>query len=156
MSDAIEKGDKVGDDSGNGTSIDLHIPEKIRSSKGGYLSFDLENFKRVYLSFDLKKFLRKPRLGDVALNILIFFPLGFFFHAGLRTRYGSSIKTFALGLTAGTLLSFGIESLQYFSLTRHSSLIDLFNNILGIITGIAADRLYEAHLKRQVNSSIFT
>jgi hypothetical protein len=42
-----------------------------------------------------------------------------------------------------------MESLQYFSLSRHSSLCDVFNNILGINIGIVADKLYKGYLIRQ-------
>jgi glycopeptide antibiotics resistance protein len=144
------KGDKISNGINSSTLIDLHIPKTIISYKKAYLSFDSESYKRAYLSFDLKEFLKNPRFGDVALNILIFLPIGFLFHAGLRIRYGSSLKTFVLVLFVGTLFIFGIESLQYFSVTRNSSFKDVINNILGVTIGICADRLYEVYLKRQV------
>jgi hypothetical protein len=102
------KGDKISDDTNDSTLIDLHIPKTI------------DIYKKAYLSFDLKRFLGKPHFGDVTFNILIFLPIGFLFHAVLRTRYESSIKTFAFVLAIGTLFSFGMESLQYLSLTRNS------------------------------------
>jgi VanZ family protein len=133
------KGDKVGKDSNTDTSWDLYIPKRI------------QNYEKSYLSLEFEKLLKTPKsLGDVTLNILMFIPLGFLFHAAIRSRYRSSLKTFAFIFIVGTLFSFGFESLQYLSTTRFSSIIDVFNNMLGTTVGICADRFYEAYLKRQV------
>jgi len=133
------KGDKVGNDSKTSTLLDLYIPKNIQTREN------------VYLSVNIRQSLKNSGfLGDVALNILVFIPLGFLFHAALRSRYGSSLKTCVFVFFVGTLFTFGIESLQYFSVTRSSSFIDVINNILGVTIGICADRFYEAYLKRQV------
>jgi VanZ family protein len=133
------KGDKVGNDSKTSTPLDLYIPKNIHTHEN------------AYLSLNIRQSLKNPSfLGDMALNILVFIPLGFLFHAALRSRYGSSLKTCVFVFFVGTLFTFGIESLQYFSVTRNSSFIDVTNNILGVTIGICADRFYEAYLKRQV------
>jgi VanZ family protein len=133
------KGNKILSDNNTNAIPDLYIPKKIRIRENAYLS--LEFGKPLKLS---------SSLGDVALNILVFVLLGLLFHAELRSRYGSSLKTFAFVLIVGTLFTFGIESLQHLSVTRHSSFIDMLNNILGITVGICADRFYEVYLNRQI------
>jgi len=136
---AERKGDKVGNDNKKSTHLDLYIPKNIQTHENAYLSLSMgQSLKNS--SF----------LGDLALNILAFIPLGFLFHAELRNRYGSSLKTSIFVFFFGILFTFGIESLQYFSVTRNSSFIDVINNSLGIAIGICVDRFYEAHLKRQV------
>jgi VanZ family protein len=132
------EGDKVGNDSNTDTSWNLYIPKRIKI----YGKYPLLEFAKTQNGTRL--------LGDVITNILVFIPLGFLFHAALRSRHGPSLKTFAFILIIGTLFSFGIESLQYLSPTRFSSIIDVFNNMLGVTVGICADKSYEAYLKRQV------
>jgi VanZ family protein len=132
------KGDKVGDDSNTDTSLDLYIPKYIQYAE------------KAYLYSNLEESLKNPKFfKDAALNILAFIPLGLLFHATLRSRYGSSLKTFAFVFIAGTLFTFGIESLQYLLVTRQSSFIDVFNNILGTTIGISIDRFYEIYLHSQ-------
>jgi VanZ family protein len=132
------KGDKVGDDSNTDTSLDLYIPKYIQYAE------------KAYLSLNLEESLKNPKFfKDAALNILAFIPLGLLFHATLRSRHGSSLKTFAFVFIAGTLFTFGIESLQYLLVSRASSFIDVFNNILGTTIGISIDRFYEIYLHSQ-------
>ncbi|MEA1948129.1 MAG: hypothetical protein U9N83_12610, partial [Thermodesulfobacteriota bacterium] len=47
---------------------------------------------------------------------------------------------------AGTLFTLGVESIQHFSMTRDSSLIDVFTNMTGIAIGIMIDRVYNLFL----------
>jgi hypothetical protein len=138
---AEREGGKIRSDDNTNAVPDLYIPKKIRIRENAYLSLELGKPPKFSSS-----------LGDVALNILVFVLLGFLFHAELRSLYGSSFKTFAFVFVVGTLFSFGIESLQHLSMTRHSSLADMLNNILGITAGICADRLYEMYLHRQVQA----
>jgi hypothetical protein len=121
------------------SSLNLYIPETIQTYQRTYLSLEAINL------LDKERFFR-----ETLLNILAFIPLGFLFHAVLRIRYGTSMQTFVIVLIVGILFTFGIESLQYLSLTRHSSLIDVINNVLGITTGVALDRFYGACLKSPV------
>lgn len=100
--------------------------------------------------FDLKKILQNPTFyGYVVINILIFIPLGFLFHAGLRTGYGSSLKISGFVVTLGLLITFGMESLQYRSLTRHSSLMDVCKNTIGILLVLLPTEYMRHILKRQ-------
>jgi len=133
------KGDKVGNDVSTDTSLNLYIPKEVKHTKKTYL---FSNFRR---SLKHRGFHR-----DLTINILAFIPLGFLFHAALRSHYGSSLKIFVFVFFVGTLFTFFIESLQYFSVTRDSSFIDAINNMIGTTIGICADRFYEVYLKRQV------
>lgn len=132
------KGDRVSDSCGTHTPLNLHIPRVIPT------------YKKPYLDFSNISFTQNPNLfRDVILNILIFVPVGLLLHASLRIRYRSLLKTSAFVFTMGILFIFGIESLQHFSLTRHSSLLDVSSNLLGMGLGIAIDRTYATLLKSQ-------
>lgn len=60
----------------------------------------------------------------------------------LRTRFGLTLKISMSGLLVGTLFTLGVESIQHFSMTRDSSLIDVFTDMTGIAIGIMIDRVY--------------
>ena len=126
-------GDRIGDSSETKTPLDLYIPTAIQTQKKPYLDFSY--------SFD-----------DIILNIIIFIPIGFLFHAALRRSCESSLKTAAFVFIIGTLFTFSIESLQHFSLTRHSSIVDTINNMIGTAVGIATDIFYIGYLKSQRRS----
>ena len=129
-------GQKIADSSGTNTPLDLCIPMAIHNPEEPY--FRLPNWSLC----------KEPDFcRDVILNIVAFIPLGFLFHAVLRSRYGSSLRFSALVFILGTLFTLGVESLQHFTLMRNSSLMDVFANMLGTALGIAADRSYEACLK---------
>jgi len=137
-----KKGHIVSDDSDLDGPLDLFIPNKI------------QNHEKISLFMDFKGSLKGGTLlGDLVLNILIFMPLGFLSHTVLRNRYGSSFKTFAFVVVAGTLFSFGIESLQHISVTRHTSVIDIITNMSGTVVGVCVDRCYEAYLNSNSNFS---
>jgi VanZ family protein len=132
----------------NGREVVNHSPF---SSLNLYIPKTIHTYERTYLSLEASKSVDKPTLiREILLNIWAFIPLGFLLHAALRIRYGTSIKTSIIVLIVGIMFSLGIESLQYLTLTRYSSLIDMINNVLGIIIGVALDRFYEACLKSQV------
>jgi VanZ family protein len=133
-------GDRIGDSGKTKAPLDLYIPTAIQTEKK-YLGFSYRLFSKNSNSF-----------GDVLLNIIIFIPVGFLFHAALRRHCESSLKTAAFVFIIGTLFTFGIESLQYFSLTRHSSIVDMLNNMLGAAVGIATDIFYIGYLKYQRKS----
>jgi len=134
-------GDRIGDSGETKTPLDLYIPPAIQTQKKSYLDFSYGLFSKNSNLF-----------GDVILNIIIFIPIGFLLHAALRRHCKSSLKTAAFVFITGTLFTFGIESLQYFSLTRHSSLVDMFNNMLGTAVGIATNIFYIGYLKSQRKS----
>lgn len=77
---------------------------------------------------------------DFVANILIFIPLGWFSHAVWAGRYPESEKGVLLLLITGMLFSLGMESLQYFIETRHSSILDVIANTAGMGIGIMLDR----------------
>ena len=135
---AERKGYKISDSSGTHTPLDLHIPRSIQIRKKAYLDFSNRSF---FQNADLFR--------DVILNVLAFVPVAFLLHAALRTHHGASLKMSAFVFIIGTLFTFGIESLQHFSLTRHSSLMDMFSNMLGTVLGITIDKSYATFLKSQ-------
>lgn len=134
-------GDRIGDSGETKAPLDLYIPPAIQTQKKSHLDFSYRLFSKNSNLF-----------GDVILNIIIFIPLGFLLHAVLRRHCESSLKTAAFVFIIGTLFTFGIESLQYFSLTRYSSLVDMINNMVGTAVGIATDIFYIGYLKSQRKS----
>lgn len=52
-------------------------------------------------------------------------------------------------LLVGTLFSLMVESLQHFSMTRNSSVIDIFMNMTGTGIGILIDRVFNLCLNFQ-------
>jgi hypothetical protein len=131
------KGHIVSDDSNSDSPLDLFIPNKIQTHEKTSLFLDFKGSLKNAILF-----------GDLVFNILIFMPLGFLSHIMLRNRYGSSFKTFAFVVVAGTLFSFGIESLQHISVTRHCSVIDIISNMSGTAVGVCVERCYEVYLKQ--------
>jgi VanZ family protein len=110
-----------------------------------------------YISHELKPFLNastdylrnEARYSDIIINILIFIPLGIFLQGFLRVRYGLTMKISFATLICGTLFALIIESLQYFSATRASSLIDVATNMIGIAIGIVMEVCYIYFLNYQ-------
>ncbi len=136
-----QQGDRIGDSGETKAPLDLYIPTAIQTQKKSYLNFSYRLFSKNSNLF-----------GDVILNIIIFIPIGFLLHAVLRRHCESSLKIAAFVFIIGTVFTFGIESLQYFSLTRHSSLVDMINNMVGTAVGIATDIFYIGYLKSQRKS----
>jgi len=90
---------------------------------------------------------------DVAVNILGFVPLGFFFALRLLrfTRLPLS-GAGAVVLLLGALLSLGIELTQVYLPTRDSSASDLIFNIFGTLVGIVILRLASPSAGRRARS----
>ncbi|MDL1964174.1 MAG: VanZ family protein [Deltaproteobacteria bacterium] len=137
------RGDRIGDSGKTKAPLNLYIPPAIQTQKKSYLDFSYRLFSKNS---------KQALFGDVILNIIIFIPMGFLLHAVLRRHCESSLKTAAFVFIIGTLFTFGIESLQYFSLTRSSSLVDMINNMVGTAIGIATDIFYIGYLKSQRKS----
>lgn len=77
--------------------------------------------------------------SDVALNVAGFIPFGYFFATWFfLIRFTSRPRLTALLL--GMLVSFVIESVQYFLPTRDSSMTDLLTNTIGTALGVALSR----------------
>jgi glycopeptide antibiotics resistance protein len=72
---------------------------------------------------------------DIAVNIVGFIPLGF-----LVATYFSEVRTIkhpaATTIVVGLLISFTIESLQFFLPNRSSGSTDLITNTLGTAIGV--------------------
>ena len=128
------EGGEIRDTGGLKASVDLSIPEVIRTLEKHYLKTSFDWFSQKQ---------------DIMLNVLGFIPFGLLLHATIRTRWEQSFKSVLLVLLAGALFTFSIESLQHFSLTRHSSAIDMGSNILGALAGIVLDRGYARKLRNR-------
>ena len=128
------KGDVIHDSGSESSSVNLFIPKYIKQSAKPFLEFS-----KSYIN-------SKSGFSDAIINILIFIPLGILIHGMLRTRYGLTLKISLAALLVGTLFTLGAESMQHFSVTRYSSLIDVSTNMTGIVLGIAIDRVYDLFL----------
>ncbi len=73
-------------------------------------------------------------LKDVALNYLATVPLGFFLAALLLSR-GIGL-TLLISVSAQLVLSAFAESVQFFSLVRVASIMDIVLNVAGVVTGV--------------------
>jgi Concanavalin A-like lectin/glucanases superfamily/VanZ like family len=131
------KEDVIHDSGSSLNPVNLFMPHYIRLKTGPFLGASID-----YLH-------NKLQISDIIINILIFIPLGILIHGMLRTRFSLTLKISMAALLTGTLFSLSIESLQYFLLTRNSSLIDVFTNMTGTAIGIAIDRCYNLFLNYQ-------
>ena len=91
---------------------------------------------------------RPPSLWDLAENVLLFVPFGFF---GLlwirRVRHGAIVSgVLAIGFS-GLALSCCVEGLQILSLTRTPSASDVVTNVFGPIVGATVALAYRGRLK---------
>ena len=101
---------------------------------------------KPFLDFSKHIISSKSGFSDAIINILIFIPLGILIHGTLKVRFGLTLRLSLVALLAVTLFSFCVESLQHLSLTRHSSLLDIFTNMTGTTLGIVIDRGYNRYL----------
>jgi hypothetical protein len=129
------KGNFVGDSADNGKAINLHIPKYAR------------NYVYPYMRWPDEVLVQARKYNDTILNILGLIPFGFLMHGTLRDKFGISWRLSAMVLCIGFLSILVIESLQHFSISRDSSLLDLLNNMLGIVIGIIIDRSYIKHVQ---------
>lgn len=128
------KGHIIHDSGSDLSPVNLFIPKYIENKVEPFFDISMDYLKKNF------------RPSDIILNILIFIPLGILIHGMLRTRYGATLKISLITLLAGTLFSISIESLQHFSMTRDSSLIDVFTNMSGVAIGIVIGRFYNHFL----------
>ena len=80
------------------------------------------------------------------MNTMIFIPLGFLVTAAWllsRVRMASAVL---LAMLFSTVFIFTMESLQYLSLTRDSSLFDAGANVLGAFGGACLYALFQYHV----------
>ena len=117
--------------------VNLSMPEYIRHETKPFLDVSVD-----YLQ-------SRSGFSDLMINILIFIPLGILIHGMLKGCYGLTLKISLVTVFVGTLFSMGIESLQYFSATRTSSLVDVSANMVGTALGIVMARCYYFFLNYQ-------
>ena len=91
-------------------------------------------------------------LEEVVLNIIAFVPLGFLVHAILRKGNEVSVKIGLYIIVSGAMLSFTFEFIQYFSITRYPSLLDILHNTVGTGIGVGIDRWYTAQLRHSIEN----
>jgi VanZ family protein len=135
------KGNRVLERSGKLSSLDLKIPPRV----------PVIITDREFLSSPHREFFSRPikshRVIEIIGNIIIFIPFGLLLHAALRGRYQLSLKMAAFVFILGTLFTLSVESLQYFTETRHSSMTDVISNLIGTALGITIDVLRPQLLK---------
>ena len=129
-----EKGLVIHDSGSTSSPVNLFIPKYVRN--------EIKPFLGVYID-SLKN---KTEFSDIILNIFIFIPLGILIHGMLRNRYGVTMMISIMALLSGTLFSLSVESLQYFIISRNSSLIDVATNMTGTAMGVVMDRCYHLFL----------
>ena len=131
------KGNVIHDSGSLSNPLNLYIPKYINHKLSPFLNTSIGTLESL------------SQFSDIIINILIFIPFGMLFHGMLRSRYGLTLKISLAVLVIGTLFSLGIESVQYFSITRNSSLIDVATNMTGTAIGIVMDRCYTFYLNYQ-------
>ena len=86
---------------------------------------------------DKSIFFSRSNMKDIAINIVGFIPLGFFFTAWLRKAKNLDVWfVYGISLFLGIFLSLGIELAQAYLPTRDSSLLDVISNTIGTAVGI--------------------
>lgn len=91
-----------------------------------------------YLAAPWPKYVRTE---DLVVNVLGYVPLGFLLVPALPQRW-HPLLALLLATVLGSLLSFGIETLQNFLPTRVSSNVDLGCNTLGTLIGAVGGALF--------------
>jgi hypothetical protein len=116
--------------------LTLHIPDRIENNKS-FLEFSLDRFvvwDPVY-SYEL------------ILNIILFIPLAFLLHAVLSSHMDGTWRKLFVVIAAGGAITLSVEILQYFSQSRHSSLVDVLANLIGVLIGVQIKMLYDTCLR---------
>jgi hypothetical protein len=129
------KGNRILERSGKLSSLDLKIPPRVP-----VIISDREFLSSPYRDF-FSGSIKSHRVIEMIGNIIIFIPFGLLLHAEIRRRYQSSLKIAAFVFILGALFTLSIESLQYFTETRHSSMTDVISNLIGTTLGITTDVL---------------
>jgi VanZ family protein len=81
---------------------------------------------------------------DIAANVLVYLPLGFFAFAAYAAIWRTWVAAIA-ALATGIALSFSVEMAQFFVVGRISSVVDVASNALGAAAGIAAGSFWRTH-----------
>jgi VanZ family protein len=85
-------------------------------------------------------------IRDAFVNVALYLPLGLFGWMALQ-RAGRMSLSFTAPLVCGVLISSLVETLQYFTATRTSSLMDVALNTSGTAAGIAIGGLLHHRLR---------
>ena len=86
-------------------------------------------------------------LRDIAVNLLIFVPVGVFGFLALRQNFRTSVAA-SVTLLFAPVLSSSIEMIQLFDDGRECTASDVVLNVSGTAVGIVLGRLYQQWLKR--------
>lgn len=73
---------------------------------------------------------------EIAVNLVIFVPLGFLVAGAARAWPLRTATVVALTLALGALLSLAAETVQYFLISRYSELGDVILNTIGTALGL--------------------
>jgi VanZ family protein len=88
-----------------------------------------------------------PQVKDIAINILLYTPLGLFGFLSLSPTRRKALAV-AVPVAIGCTLSFGIEILQFFDAGRDTSALDVLANTAGSGVGVLSGLLFESSLRR--------
>jgi hypothetical protein len=127
-----DTGARVTDRSGNGN--DLIIPERLVVLQ-----------KTILAPVQRQLHLNRAAVGDMVVNVVGFIPVGIVFYGFLQCFSGPlSKRSLLFAVVLCMLLSLGIELVQAWIPTRHSSLQDWILNSFGAWIGVVGWRLVRA------------
>ncbi len=89
-------------------------------------------------------------IRDVAVNLLIYMPLGVFGFLTFRRNLGSAVAAIA-AIAIGLVLSSSIEMIQLFDDARECSGLDVVCNVTGTGIGVVLGIFYQRWLERSVS-----
>ena len=87
---------------------------------------------------------------DVAVNLLLYMPLGVFAYLAFRQSLGSLLAASA-AIIVGLTLSSSIEMIQLFDDSRDCNALDVVCNLTGTGIGVALGIFYQPWLKRSIS-----
>jgi VanZ family protein len=133
-------GSVVRDKSGYGLGLDLSIPGRVT----------IDEQKHV-----LEIYAPGPEnILDIIQNCAAFAIFGFLLNGFLRTKCRGLTRRVLFGFIIGVTLSFGSEWIDYFLVTRTSSLLDALSRVSGVVFGLSIG-IYAMYLneKHKMGSS---
>ena len=89
-------------------------------------------------------------IRDIAINLLIYMPLGLFGFLAFRQNLGSALAALTAVLI-GFVLSSSIEMIQLFDDARDCSASDVVCDVTGTVTGVALGTFYQRRLKQSIS-----
>jgi len=122
--------------------FDEHNIEKIRDHSDAHNDLLIPTrfypLRRIILGLPPKgEWFSRWNLIDIAVNILGFVPFGFFLSAWLQQpKKLAASRSYLFSVLLGACISLAIELLQAYLPTRDSSLMDVFSNVMGTVTGV--------------------